>query len=331
MDEERALSIIGDVFNGYTPSEFKGRLAYIKHFCIQDQKINEIWQKKYLETAKKRGLPLETEVLSDLKTEGLWTPEDDLQLHSLEEQAKNLNQTIKNLRLKKDINVIKEELAKVSKEFSKKQALRKELVGTTAEDFASAQANLKFLQSCFFSDKELKEKLFDDEEFDDLGHQELDFLTTEYRKTCASFSDLDLQRAVLSDLFSSFLSQTENFSGFYGKAVIELSVFQLKLASYGRMFYNIFQYNDDIPEVFRKDPEAILRHVELKQIKQAGRNHKSFAKRAADESSATAVFGATKDELKSIDPDAKEVSLLSVVEKAGGSMSMNDIIKMMEQ
>ena len=54
-----------------------------------------------------------------------------------------------------------------------------------------------------------------------------------------------------------------------------LSIFQLKLALYARVFFNIFQYNEDLPDNIKKDPSAILRFSESKKTGKQGSQRQS--------------------------------------------------------
>ena len=135
-----------------------------------------------------------------------------------------------------------------------------------------------------------------------------------------------IQTAVLRDFFNMYISQTEDVGQFYGKPIVQLSAYQLKLALYARVFFNIFQYNDDIPEGIKKDPAAILRFSDSKRSKK-GPVSKSMEK----DSGGTAVFGATKEDLDFVDPNAKKISLSEEVKKKGGVLTMDDMIKMMGQ
>jgi hypothetical protein len=123
-----------------------------------------------------------------------------------------------------------------------------------------------------------------------------------------------------------YLSQTEDVSSFYGKPIIHLSVYQLKLALYARVFYNIFQYNDDIPNGIKKDPSALLRFAESKRN---GQGNKTLSKIRNQDSGATAVFGATKEDLSYVDSQAKQINLNDEVKKKGGRLNMDDMIKLM--
>jgi hypothetical protein len=121
-----------------------------------------------------------------------------------------------------------------------------------------------------------------------------------------------------------YLSQTEHLSAFYGKAIIQLSIFQLKLALYARVFFNIFQYNEDLPDNIKKDPAAILRFSETKKT------GKQTSQRQSRDSESTVIFGATKEDLKQIDPNARTISLEDAVRQNGGSLNMEQMMKLMD-
>jgi hypothetical protein len=90
------------------------------------------------------------------------------------------------------------------------------------------------------------------------------------------------------------------------------------------MFYNIFQYHDDIPEEIRREPQAILDFVDSKK------NRETFKDKYKD-GGATAVFGATEKDLNILDPSARKISLSEEIKKNGGSLSMDQMIKLMNQ
>jgi hypothetical protein len=120
-----------------------------------------------------------------------------------------------------------------------------------------------------------------------------------------------------------YLSQTERIADFYGKPIVNLSVNQLKLALYARMFFNIFQHHDDIPDYMRKNPSDILRFSESKRS-----GSKTNERVRNKDNSATAVFGATKEDLSFVDPSAKKIDLSDQISKNGGTMNMEELMKL---
>ena len=76
----------------------------------------------------------------------------------------------------------------------------------------------------------LIENLFTEDEFSELDDNELLFFMTEQAKVNVRLSEINIQKAVLRPFFSMYLSQCENIKDFYDKAIVSLSVYQLKTA-----------------------------------------------------------------------------------------------------
>lgn len=323
MSEEEYISIVGEIFDGYTEFEFKNRSVYLKHFSIRDQRYIHKYYEKYKNIAINKGIPTEQEMLEQLKKDGLWTLEDEDKIAALDLEISNLKETQRLMSLPSQKKSIQDSIDDRTAEVNVFKNRRKEVVGRTAEDFASVRANNEFIRYILFKDKSLTIHLFTDDEFDDLSDTELLGLTSQYELCNHRLNESNIQHAVLRDFFNMYLSQTENISDFYGKPIVSLSVFQLKLAIYARVFFNIFQYNEDIPEFIKKDPEAIFKFSDSKK------NGQKLAKNYQSDSGGTAVFGAEKSDLEFVDPNAKQVSLSEEIAKKGGSMNMDDLIKLM--
>lgn len=324
MTEEEYIGIVGEIFDGYTEFDYFGQTAYLKHFSIRDQRYIHRFYDKYKNLAIKKGIPTEQEMLERLREDEMWHEKDDNEIANLEFEIENLKETKRHLLLPSQKQSTQKQIDECSYKLLNLKIRRKEVVGRTAEDFASSRSNEEFIRYIVYKDQGLTEHYFTDEEFANLADNQIKALVKEYEACNGRLSEKNIQHCVLRDFFNMYLSQTENVSAFYGKPIIHLSVHQLKLALYARVFFNIFQYNEDIPEGIKKDPEAILRFSESKKSKN---NLKSKIK--DKDQGATAVFGATKEDLEFVDPDAKQVSLSEEVKKKGGVLTMDDMIKLM--
>ena len=111
---------------------------------------------------------------------------------------------------------------------------------------------------------------------------------------------------------------------FYGKAVITLSVYQLKVAMYGKVFHSIFQYTDDIPDNIREDPDKLMAFSEAQRNKDSNKSSSGLR----DDADASAIFGATKDDMQQLASDGKAVSLSEEMEKAGGKLDMKQMMRL---
>jgi hypothetical protein len=86
------------------------------------------------------------------------------------------------------------------------------------------------------------------------------------------------------------------------------------------MFFNIFQYTEDIPDHIKDDPEKLLAYSDSQRNKNSG---------GIDENSdASAVFGATKEDMKVIAGNTKQISLSDELAKNGGKLNMEQMMKL---
>ena len=320
MSEEEYIGIVGEIFDGYTDINYQGKTVYIKHFSIRDQRYIHRFYNKYKATAESKGIPSEEEMLNSLRLDELWSDEDDKKIIDLEQEIEGLQGSKRSSFLpsqKKNIQTIIDSKRNNLYFLLSKKA---ELVGKTSERYGSQRSNEEFIRYLIHSDPQCSRHFFTDEEFANLSEEDVEFFVKENDAISHRLSESNIQHVVLRDFFNMYISQTENVSSFYGKAIIELSVYQLKLAIYARIFFNMFQYHEDIPDRMKKDPEAIFDFVERKKN---GKSHSS------NESGASAVFGATKEDLEIIDPNARTVNLSDEISKKGGVMSMDDLIELM--
>ena len=320
MNDELYISIIGEVFDGYTEVVYNGDPVYIKHFNIRDQRYIQKYYEKYKKIAEKKGLENEKERLVATKADDIWSDDDDLKISMLEDEIKNLAQTQKNIFLPSQKLAIAEDIEKKRSEVFELKYKKKEIVGKTAEDYASTRSSEEMLRYFIFKDKELTINLFNEDEFSELDDVDILFFSRKQNEISERLGELNLQRAVLRPFFSMYLSLCENIKDFYGIAIVKLSVYQLKTALFARMFYNIFQYIEDIPDHIKDDPEKLLAYSDSKR-----NNNNGSIREDAD---ASAVFGATKEDMKVLAGNAKTVSLEDELEKNGGSLTMEQMMKL---
>jgi hypothetical protein len=326
VSEEEYIAIVGEIFDGYTEFYFKGEPVYLKHFSIRDQRYIHKYYNRYKNLAINKGISTEEQALNNLKKDGLWSNDDDDKISFCELELDSLRDNLLNAYLPSQKKSLQETLDEKQKELNILKIKRKEVIGTTAEDFASSRSNEEFIRYILFKDQDLKKHLFTEGEFGELDDKDIAYLVKQNSNCSSRLSEEFIQESVLRDFFNMYLSQTEDVSSFYGKPIIHLSVYQLKLALYARVFYNIFQYNDDIPNGIKKDPSALLRFAESKRN---GQGNKTLSKIRNQDSGATAVFGATKEDLSYVDSQAKQINLNDEVKKKGGRLNMDDMIKLM--
>lgn len=322
MTEEEYIGIVGEIFDGYTDITFKGKTVYIKHFSIRDQRYIHRFYNKYKSIAESKGIPSEKEMLDSLREDGLWSDSDDRVIINLEQEIEGLQSSKRATFLPSQKKAFQDSIESKRQELYLLLNKKAELVGKTSERYGSQRSNEEFIRYLIYSDPQCSRHLFTDEQFANLSEEELEFFVRENDAVSQRLNENNIQHCVLRDFFNMYLSQTEDVSAFYGKAIIELSVYQLKLAIYARVFFNIFQYHEDLPERMKQDPVAIFDFVERKK----NNSSKSYVN---TDKGASAVFGATKEDLEVIDPNARTVSLSDEIAKSGGVMNMDQLIELM--
>ena len=323
MKEEFYISLIGEAFDGYTEVSFLDSAVYIKHVSITDQRYLQKYYKKYRQVALDKGLDTQEERAAYVLKEGIWDEKDDMEIQSLTFETENLKKTIKSLFLPSQKEAMQKDVDERLKRLGELKIKKREIIGQTAEDYASNRAADEILRYLLFKDKELTQHLYSEEEFGELEMWEVSRLTTFQADIQDRLSDIRIQEAVLRPFFSMYLSLCEDAYGFYQKPVTHLTIYQLRVVLFGKMFFNIFQFTDDIPEDFKQDPEKLMAFSE------AQRNKDTQSRGGLrDDADGSVVFGATKEDLKSLDADPNAVSLAEEAKKHGGKLDMKQMMRL---
>mgnify|MGYP003110726338 CR=1 FL=1 len=320
MKEEFYISLIGEAFDGYTEERLGDRTVYIKHVNIRDQRYLHKYYEKYKKKALDKGVETEEQRIKYVLKEGLWEEKDDMQIQSLDFEIDNLKKTVNQLILGSQRQKYREEIDKKTEEVISLKGKRKEVIGKTAEDYATARSGDEVLRFLLFKNKELTEHFFTESEFDDLEAWEIGALTKMHSDIQSRLSDKIIQEAVLRPFFSMYLSLCEDAYGFYRKPITELTIYQLRVVLYGRMFFNIFQFTEDIPDNIRDDPEKLLAYSESKK------NNSNNPVR--DDAAGSAVFGATDQDVKELGGTSGTVSLTEEAKKHGGTLNMEQMMRL---
>lgn len=322
MTDEYYISIVGEIFDGYSECEFDGRLVYLKHLTVKDQRYIHVYYEKYKNSAIKRGVKTEKEILDGLKEDGLWNSDDDFKIATLETEIQNLNITKKSMFLKSQKDEVQKTINEKQSIYYKLKNDRHKIVGKTAEDYASNMSSIEMIRYFVFDSKDLDKHAFSKSDFDEMDDYLLSSLQKIQEETRSRLNELDIQKAVLRPFFSMYLSFCDNAKDFFGKPVIDLSVFQMKLVLFGKIFQSIFQYVEDIPDGIKQDPEKLMAFSESK-------NDKSKNKSFLDENaSASTVFGGTEEDINEVAGEGKAISLSKEIKKAGGKLDMAQMMKL---
>lgn len=323
MNESLIKKIYLDIVNGYSTFELDSQTFYLKHLTPKDATQIQLIYDENFEEAKSKSVMTEKEKLEDLTQNKQWTIEDENAIANLEKYIENLKVTKSNLSLPSERlsyeNLIKEEEVKLNS----KKNLKKNLFGLTAEHYALTKMNDAYNYLLVYDDEKFQKRSFTKEEYGDL---ELEFSYMLNFKTVEifnNFSTQNIKKVSISNFFQTiFVLASDEVFNFYGKPIVDLSYNQQELFLHGKVFKNIFKEHQNIPPNIASDPDKIIDWVngseKLKQKLEAQNK----------EGGASMVFGATREDLDSMNIKTTSIKQQFKENKSKKSLGMHDLLKM---
>ena len=317
-----------DISRGYTTTKLFDVEVHIKHLTTHDQVDLEEIQDEYYADAKFRGVPTEKEMLNHLREGGDWSDEDDEEIQKLEEFIEILQSQKSHLLLKSKIDkqneLINIERAKLNEKLYEKH----QLLGTTCEKYSSERVNDFYIIKSFHYDTECERAVFNEESYGELDNKQLKEVIGVYNEAFGMYSEENIKKLVLEDFYFVYFPFAEDSMRFFGLPVCALTYNQIKLIVFTRVFKSIFENNDNIPESIKGDPDALIDYAN------SADKAKQKMQEIEDKDGATTLFGATKEDIDQIKQQTgvgKSVSLRDEAVKKGGTLSMDDLMKLSGQ
>ena len=298
---------------GYSSVVLKDRAFYLKHIDSLDSLDQSRAYAINFEYAKAKGLEQEKEKLDFIITNDIWEKEKENEIASLKDQLERLQATQKKLFVQAQRSQNQKKIDKLTSEFALLNSERLEALGETCETFANKKSQEAMIRSLFFKDESLKERLYTKEEFDDLEHSEISTLFILMGKGLAEFTEKNIRVLSLCPLFlNSFFLCPDNAYNFYGKAVSLLSNNQTSLYSNGITVKDYASKGHPLPDNVLDDPEKALSWFSFDPD----------AKNKISDKDGGTIVGATIEEMKKADPNAKSIGQVAK-EKFKGKKQLN--------
>lgn len=197
------------------------------------------------------------------------------------------------------------------------------MLGNTCEEYGRNKAHDFYILKSFYSDKDLINPLYSEEEYNDLTQPQIGNLIGVYNDIFSAFSEESIQYMILEEFYSPYLGFAEDSMQFYGKPFCELTYNQVRMIVYTRIFKNIFDHNENIPEQIKKDPAALLDYGSISD------SEKEKVKSKFDDSAGSTIVGASQEDYEYLGvKQTGGVSLHEEAKKKGGSLSMQDMMKL---
>jgi len=335
MDEAESIRLIRSGFNeilaGYTPLQFQRNDLYLKHFNTRDQIEVDVIFRSHLERIKERGVPTSGDKAKELLAEGLWVKADDDFLVQKQQEIHDLKNGKRLMFIKSQIDDQQKLIEKAESAYLIKIMQKNELFGKTAEFFANKRVSDFCVVNSIFRDSDFKHPFFSKEDLFDLDDDTMEGITAAYKQAVEKFDELGLKKIALSNLFQNYFVLAKSIYEFYGKAISQLTFYQVQLASYGDYYKNVLFSRENQPPVeVASDPEKLedwlTGSAHAKKVMENTLGPTSDGEGVV----MTSIMGAKKEDHDYLGV-AKEsgISLIQKTIEAGGHLKKEDLMKLM--
>jgi len=325
VDSKKYRKLLKEISDGYSGFYIGEKKRFIKHQSTDDLVDFDDVYEMYLNRAISKGLPTEEEIFENLKEEGEWSDKDESEIESQSFYVENLIKNKKNIVLKSAMDQINKQIEEAKKNLEELKTKKQSLIQNSADRYALNRANDFYIFNSFYQDEDLKTRLYTQEEFEYASTKEVSDLVSIYNKFHANFGEENIQHLAIQDFYKVYYHFSENSIDFFGKPILELTNFQLNLILYTRIFKNIFETNENIPDRIKKDPSALLDFANSSESRE--KMKKQFENK---NSAGSTVVGATKEDLSELGMEPVGQSLTDIAKKKG-TLSMKDLMDMSGQ
>ena len=323
MEESEYRKNLVEIINGSSTTFLRNERVFIKHKGLNDLVDYELIYNHNLEYANQRGLPKKQEVLEELDAGDIWTKQDENKIRETENFLQSLKDNKSNVYLDSALKKVEEQIENTELELNALIMKKDELVSNSAETYATNRANDYYVINSFYKDKKHEELLFTQEEYEYLDRAKLQDVIFLYSEFSKRFSEESIQHLVLQDFYKVYYSMSDSSMDFFGKAALNLTNFQLNLFLYTRIFKNIFENLENIPDKIKNNPKQLL------DFASSSKTREEVKSKIDRDGSGGTIVGATKEDMEAMGlSSAGGDTLSAAAKKKGGKLTMSDLMKM---
>ena len=257
----RRLRIIyGEIIQGNTYSSEEE--VYLKHPTEKDITAIEYSVDLCQSQAKERGIKTEKEIIDQAMKDGIWSFEQEAEVSNLQKSIEGSSKYLRKTKNKSEQEGINKRIEEYQKRLEKISSVRDSLCETTYEKFLNHKRSDFTVLFAFYKDREFKEPILTKSEFEELEFEDVQRLVQVYNAMTSDFSQENLKRIAALPFFLNrfFLSESDPTT-FYGKSIINLTVYQSELYAQGKMYRNVLENQEENkmpPEAFYDDPDKLV-------------------------------------------------------------------------
>lgn len=330
-DKNKIRLLFIDILKGYSEVYYRNNKIYFKHNTSFDSGDIDSKRQEFIRKAKNNGLPTEKEKEAYLIAEKLWSKEKNEEIQRIKSYISNLKTTKSKLFRNEEIDSINKQINEQNLKLIELVSERKELLGFTVEDYANKKVNEYYMYNSLYKDKNLNERYFSEGDFDELENKDISEIIEIYNNINKDFSEKNLKKIALSSFYLSLYNMCEDNPYYlYGKPIIYLTFYQVEVFSYSRYFRNALSEAKHKPaDELYEDPDKLIDWLESSKNVEEVLNKNSIKENKKSEGAVgTSIIGAKKEDLAKIGADEKGVSLHNEALKKGGTLNMQDLMKL---
>ena len=339
---EFCLRLYNDIINGYSTYHIGSKEVYIKHLRDVDYAFFEEKKNLFKNIALERGLQTEKDFFELLDKTGNWSNQEEENYQRLSKEIQNLNKSKSKIFVEAQRNIIDSRLKEKEKQFKEIEFKRKQIKVNTVEEYDNSKINDFILCYSFYKTPDLKEYLFDFEEYQEIPVEDTYVYTNSYYFALNKFSSHNIKRVAHSTFFlNTYLLSKSNPFYFMGKAIKDFTTYQSNLCSYGNGCKSVLENSDNSPpdlqdvddmiDWFERERDIINRKYKQKP---SSSSQTSSSGKTTERFEGVSYTGATKKEVSQIaaSEQARPVNFVEAAEKLKkelkkDSLSVSDILK----
>jgi hypothetical protein len=322
LTNSKLFLLFNEVIKGYSKRRFRDSPLFIKHLGLTEKAFFDFRFQEFYDYAVMSGIPSEDDALKKAIEEEFWSEKEEQEIDISKKYIDRLILTKKNLVRKLEVEAISKQIDEERQKLAKKISQRKDIIGKTAEEYASNRSSDYIIYESLFVDENLTKRVFSEAEFEEMTYEDLVEYILFFNEYMDEYKEYNLQKITLLDFFQPYYLVLDQPVQFWGKPMVQLTDFQIRTTIYGKIFKNIFETTDNIPDNIKGDPEKLFEYTDRSKAK---KNFESKQKNK-DKASAEAVFGATKEEIEEMRGTGGKS--LNQVMKGKKVMNMEELMKL---
>jgi hypothetical protein len=325
-----------EVVRGVSEKTIQENRYYFKHPTQSEHFFINSNYNLILADARKRGLQSEDDKISDAIKSGWWTAEKENKFLSIRDAIFSLQKTKENLILPSQKDQIEVQIQKNKNILTTYQKERVELIGYTAEKYASDRLHDEMVMELTYKNPELTEKLFcNQEDYYYLSDDIVEKIRDAFYSCSGMFMQQALRYVAASPFFQNMLYVTNECDAFHfwGKPVSFCTKYQIDVLISGKIFRNAIKSEIEngkkLPEEILSDPEKFILWYDSRSANKEMSNNGDSDSSIGSSTAVSSFVGATKEDLKKMGVKVQKIkgkSLLELAADSGGVLEKHQYL-----